>query len=145
MTKSENDLFYLCSLIEYISRKTNNTKKYIVEKLGKEELERIYKLASVYHCENIDKVSDEIIERNNIINGTYNNDSFKNRIPTYFEIGSVYKRLIKQVSKNESDYINSLMEVLTSFITEKIDNYDSSMYYESPSYIYECYKEGRVL
>lgn len=145
MTKSENDLFYLCSLIEYISRKTNNTKRYVVEKLGKKELERIYNLASVYHCENIDKVSDEIIEKNNIINGIYKNDSFKNRIPTYFEIGAVYKRLIKQVSKNESDYINSLMEVLTSFITEKIDNYDSSMYYESPSYIYECYKEGRVL
>ena len=145
MTEKENDLFYLCSLIEYISRKTFNTKKYIVESLGKENLERIYKLSSVYHSENIDKVSDEIISKYNITNGTYKNDNYKNRIPSYFEIGSVYKGLIKEVSKNEDDYIDSLIKVLTSFIISKIDNYDSSMYYENPSYIYECYKEGKII
>jgi len=32
--KHENDLFYLCSLIEYIGRITNNTKKDIVLKIG---------------------------------------------------------------------------------------------------------------
>ena len=52
-------MFYTCSLIEYISRKTKNTKKLVIEKLGKENINKIYKLAEVYHCENIDKVSDE--------------------------------------------------------------------------------------
>ena len=32
--QEDNDLFFTCSLIEYIARKTKNTKKYIVEKLG---------------------------------------------------------------------------------------------------------------
>ena len=27
--QKENDLFYVCSLIEYIARKTNNTKKML--------------------------------------------------------------------------------------------------------------------
>lgn len=143
MSKKDDNLFYLCSLIEYISRKTNNTKKYIVEKIGKKELERIYSLADIYHSENIDKVSDEIISKSNISVGSYNN-IFKHHIPTYFEIGSVYERLIRENSKNIS-YIDSLIEVLTSWIIEKIDNYDSSMYYENPSYIYECYKEGKIL
>lgn len=31
---SLNNLFFVCSLIEYIARKTSNTKKYITEKLG---------------------------------------------------------------------------------------------------------------
>ena len=39
-SQKENDLFYTCSLIEYISRKTKNTKKVIVEKLKKENIEK---------------------------------------------------------------------------------------------------------
>ena len=35
MTEKKNNLFYLCSLIEYIARTTQNTKKEIVNKLGK--------------------------------------------------------------------------------------------------------------
>ena len=69
--QEENDLFFVCSFIEYIARKTKNTKKYIVETLGKQCIEKIYKLAEVYHSENIDKVSDEIIEKFNIKFGNY--------------------------------------------------------------------------
>ena len=138
MNNYDNDLFYLCSLIEYIARKTHNTKEYVVNKIGKDFLKKIYTLAEVYHSENIDKVSDEIINKCNIENGNY-------RIPSYFEIGAVYERLIKQISGSKEDYIDNLIKVLTSWIITKIDNYDSSMYYENPSYIYECYKEGKVL
>ena len=55
------------------------------------------------------------------------------------------KGLIKQVSGSKKEYIDNLIIVLTLWIITKIDNYDSSMYYENPSYIYECYKEGKVL
>ena len=57
-TQKENDLFFTCSLIEYIARKTKNTKKYIVEKLGEKNIRKIYDLAEVYHSENIEKISD---------------------------------------------------------------------------------------
>lgn len=144
--KKENDLFFLCSLIEYIARKTKNTKKYIVDKIGENNLEKIYRLAEVYHSENIEKVSDEFIEEVGIQMGNYDYLSrCKYRIPTFWEIGKVYKRLICMVSSDEKNYISTLKEVLSSWIIEKIDNYNSSMYYENPSYIYECYKEGRVL
>ena len=145
MSSYDNDLFYLCSLIEYIARKTHNTKEYVVNKIGKDFLVKIYNLAEVYHSENIDKVSDEIINECNIENGNYKIDNCKSRVPSYFEIGAVYERLIKQISGSKEDYIDNLIKVLTSWIKTKIDNYDSSMYYENPSYIYECYKEGKVL
>ena len=145
MSSYDNDLFYLSSLIEYIARKTYKKKKYIVNKIGKDFLVKIYNLAEVYHSENIDKVSDEIINECNIENGNYKIDNCKNRVPSYFEIGAVYERLIKQISGSKEDYIDNLIKVLTSWIITKIDNYDSSMYYENPSYIYECYKEGKVL
>ena len=145
-SQKENDLFFTCSLIEYISRKTKNTKKIVVEKLGKENISKIYKLAEVYHSENIEKVSDEFIEQAKIEMGNYDYIlNCKYRIPTYWEIGKVYKRLIIMVNNNENEYIETLIEVLSSWIIEKIDNYNSSMYYENPEYIYECYKAGKVL
>lgn len=72
-------------------------------------------------------------------------ENCKNRVPSYFEIGVIYERLIKQISNSKEDYIDNLIKVLTSWIITKINNYDSSMYYENPSYIYECYKEGKIL
>ena len=40
--QKDNDLFFVCSLIELIARKTKNTKKYIIKKLGKEQIKKIY-------------------------------------------------------------------------------------------------------
>ena len=145
-TQKENDLFFTCSLIEYIARKTKNTKKKIVEQLGKNNIQKIYDLAEIYHSENIEKVADEFIEKADIKDGDYDNISgCKYNVPAYWDIGKVYKRLIIMVNNNENMYIDTLIEVLSSWIIEKIDNYNSSMYYENPDYIYQCYKEGKVL
>lgn len=142
--QKENDLFFLCSFIEYISRITNNKKSYVVNKIGKEKLQKIYDLADVYHSENIEKVAHEIIDECKIENGNYTLKIVNNK-PTFWEIGRVYQRLILKVNPDKSKYIDTFMEVLNSWIIEKIDNYESSMYYESPEYQYACYKEGDVI
>ena len=145
-SQKENDLFFTCSLIEYIARKTKNTKRKVVKKLGKENIKKIYELAEVYHCENIEKVSDEFIKNADIKIGTYDVVSnCKYNLPTYWDIGKVYKRLIIMVNNDENKFVDTLIEVLSSWIIEKIDNYNSSMYYENPEYIYQCYVEGKVL
>jgi hypothetical protein len=45
--KKDNDLFYTCSLIDYISRKTKNIRADVVNQLGRKRLEKIYDLADV--------------------------------------------------------------------------------------------------
>ncbi len=144
-SQKQNDLFFTCSLIEYIARKTINKKIYIVEKLGRENIKKIYDLAEVYHSENIEEATDELIKKYKIENGDYDIISkCKNNVPSFWELGRIYARLIIMVNKNEDEYIDTLIKVLSSWIIEKIDNYNSSMYYENPEYIYECYKEGKV-
>lgn len=144
--QKNNDLFFTCSLIEYIARKTKNKKKVIVEKLGKENIKKIYELAEVYHSENIEKVSDEFIESAKIEDGNYDWISIcEYRIPSFWELGRIYQRLIIMVDSKEENYVDTLITILSSWIVEKIDNYNSSMYYESPQYLYACYKEGKVL
>lgn len=67
-------------------------------------------------------------------------------IPSHWDIGKVYQRLILDVAHaTGSDVIETLMVVYNSWITRKIDNYNSSMYHENPSYLFESYKEGTVL
>ena len=61
-SQKDNDLFYTCSLIDYIARKTKNKRVAVVDALGKERIAKIYDLADIYHNDNIERVSDDFIE-----------------------------------------------------------------------------------
>ena len=145
--QKDNDLFYTCGLIEYIARKTKNIRSEVVKKLGKDRISKIYEFADVYHCENIDAVSDDFIEDANIVSGEFDNVADCGySVPSHWDIGKVYKRLIKMVAENEKiGVVDALIEVYNSFISSKIDDYNSSVYYENPNYIFECYKEKEML
>ena len=146
-SKEDNNLFFTCSLIDYIARKTKNTRKDIVNSLGKQRVEKIYELADVYHSDNIDRVSQDFIEEAGIREGNFDNvGDCGYSIPTHWDIGKVYKRLIKMAAEDENiSIIDALFKVYNSFISSKIDDYNSSVYYENPSYIFECYKENNML
>lgn len=143
----DNDLFFTCSLIDYIARKTKNTRAEVVNALGKENLDKIYDLADVYHSDNIDRVSDDFIRDAQIKTGEFDNVAeCKYAIPSHWDIGKVYKRLIKSVAEyKEEEVMETLIKVYNSFISSKIDDYNSSMYYENPSYLLECYLENKVI
>lgn len=72
-SREDNDLFYTCSLIDYIARKTKNTRADVVNTLGVNRIRKIYDLADIYHSDNIDRVSTDYIEDANIKNGTFDN------------------------------------------------------------------------
>ena len=52
MKQKQNDLFYTCSLIDYIAKKTKNVRADIVNQLGKERIEKIDDYNSSLHYEN---------------------------------------------------------------------------------------------
>ena len=66
-------LFFVCGLIDYIARKTKNKRTDIVNWLGKDWLQKIYDLADVYHCDNIDRVCEDFIEEAKIPDGIFDN------------------------------------------------------------------------
>ena len=145
--KKDNDLFFTCSLIDYIARKTKNKRNVVVNAIGKKQIEKIYDLADIYHSDNIERVSDDFIEQSGIKEGNFDNVKECNyAIPSHWDIGKVYKRLIKVVAEHEKiEVIDALIKVYNSFLSDKIDDYNSSMYYESPSYLLECYLENKVI
>lgn len=87
----ENDLFFTCSLIDYIARKTKNRRSAIVNKLGRTTLSKIYELADIYHSDNIDRASDDFISAAGIVQGSFDNLSIaKYAVPSHWDIGNAY-------------------------------------------------------
>ncbi len=142
--KVANNLFFLCSLIEYIGRKTKNHRNVIVNAIGKDELQHIFDLADIYHNENLDKLTFNLVEKHKITEGGFDNIlNAKYSIPTHWDIGKVYKRLIINVSQNENQsFIKTLIEVYNSWLSRKIEDFNSSIYYESPEYLFQSYLVG---
>jgi len=77
----DNDLFFTCSLIEYISRKTKNKRADIVNALGKETISKIYELADIYHSDNINRVSEKIDD----FNSSFYYDAPQNILNTFLD------------------------------------------------------------
>lgn len=147
ISQKDNDLFFTCALIDYIARKTKNSRADVVNRLGKEQISKIFELAGIYHCDNPERVCDDFIESAHIETGSFDNIADCGyAVPSYWDIGKVYKRLIKMVAEDKkTDVIDALFEVYNSFISPAIDDYNSSFYYENPLFIFECYKAKKML
>jgi hypothetical protein len=145
--KNSNNLFFLCSLIEYIGRKTKNHRNVVVNAIGKNDLQHIFDLADIYHSENMDKLAFEFTEKYHIEDGIFDNvANAKYSIPTHWDIGKVYKRLIIDINKKENKpLMDILSEVYNSWLSRKIENFNGSVYYESPEYLFQSYLKGENL
>ncbi|AOR22638.1 hypothetical protein [Clostridium taeniosporum] len=142
----KNDLFYVCCLIEFISRKSKNRRSTIVEILGKKELARQLDIAQVNHCLSFEQVSDEIIEYFNIQEGNFDTVGLcKYNVPSVQSIGKVYQRLVLSIISEKDNLVDILFEVFNSFISDEISDFNSSVYYSNPDYLKWSYLEGRLL
>lgn len=140
----DNSLFYTCSLIEFIGRVTKNKRDEVVDLLGN-DIERIYRFQDVFHCEPIEKVADDFIMRNKIPMGTFDNiSSCRYEVPDYWDIGEVFARLIEDTYSKNNIFIG-LREVYKSWLTERLMNFNSDLYYQSRDYLAECYRQGKMI
>ena len=82
--RKSNDLFFTCSLIDYIARKTKNRRADVVNALGKSAIVKIYDLADIYHSDNIEQVSEDFIRSTQISRGSFDNiSSARYAIPSH--------------------------------------------------------------
>ena len=146
MTNSErDDLFYVCSLIEYIGRKTNNHRGMIVEKLGIEGIEKQMHDAGVNHCLSFEQVSDEVIEQYHIEQGDFDTISqCQYPVPGTIPIGKLYARLVFACAKPGKE-IEELWNVFQSYLSDEISDFKTGVYYQNPGYLEASYQSGYLL
>ncbi|MGN0703066.1 MAG: hypothetical protein ACI4LD_00765 [Lentihominibacter sp.] len=143
--KTKNDLFYVCSLIEFIARKTLNKRGVVVDALGLSGIKKQISDAEVNHCLSFEQVSDEVIEAYHIKNGVF--DTITNceySIPSYTDIGKLYTILVAECSE-EGKEAEELEKIFKSFISDEISNFETGLYYQNPDYLKWSYKEGYLL
>lgn len=135
---TENDLYFLCYMIERLGRKLHQHNQYVVNKIEKKEWLRLISLANVLHSENPLKLEDEWIEDYHLEKGNFDitavDLNLVDEIPAPTQMGKVYMRLILATMQPGEDYIDGMIRVYNDEICEIIDNYNSSAYYE-PSYV----------
>lgn len=143
---TENDLYFICYMIERVARKLHQRNKYVVNALSKDEWERLISLANVLHCENPLKIEEEWIEEYGLKKGDFDITNVENElvseIPSETQIGKVYMRLILATLQPEENYIDGMIRVYNNELCEVIDNYNSSAYYEPSYVITRAYNDG---
>ena len=138
MKIDDNSLFFTCSLLELIGRTTRQKRSAITELLGKKVIAHIYANADVLHCEPIAKTADYYIDFCHIPVGDFDNvAACKYAVPSYWDIGKVYARLIEDVAV--SDVVDTLFMVYHSAVSDMISNYNSDFFYQSREYIKEYF------
>ena len=145
--KEKNDLFYVCSLVEYVGRKTKNRRCDVVAAMDDGCLNHHLEYADINHSLPFERVSDELIADCGIADGEYDTiTGCKYTIPSVTSIGKVYSTLIEgEISVSALSVAEAFRKVFGSFIVDEIADFETGVYCENPSYLWESYKAGRLL
>lgn len=143
--KRKDDIFYVCTLIEYIARKTHNHRQDVIAHFHREDVGRQLRLAEVNHSLSFEQVSDELIEEYHISMGNFDTVSeCKYTIPSEAAIGRVYQMLV--LSTCQQDNVEqAVIDVFSSFICDEISDFNTNIYYSNPDYLRCSYLDGRLL
>ena len=135
--KQKDDIYYVCSLIEFIARKTKNHRQDVIRHFSKADVERQLRLAEVNHCLSFEQVADELIEDYGISDGDF--DTVKEcryDVPSFLSIGMLYQELVLSTMKTE-DAPQGIIDIFSDF--------NSNVYYTNPDYLRCSYLEGKML
>ena len=142
---NKDDLFYVCSMIEFVARETHNKVKDVVGKMTDEDLVHQLRTAGVNHCLSFEQVCDEVVEVYKIKEGKFDTISeCQYDVPSFLDIGKLYSIMIEDCAK-EGKEVHELIKIFTSFISDEISDFNTDLYYQNPDYIECSYKEGQLL
>lgn len=133
-----NDIFFVCYMIERTARHLMQPNRYVVERMGKEGLERQLSIANTNHCLNPNQVVSDWTDEYGLTQGDFDvtliDPQFTEKFPTDVQMGKVYARLAESVATADDNLAATIIKIYESPICATIDNYNTGAYYE-PSYI----------
>ena len=142
----KNDVYFICYMIERVARKLHQRNKYVVNKIGKGQLEHLISVANVLHAENPLAVEDDWIEEYDLAEGNVDvtavDPELVTTIPSATQMGKVYQRLIYETMQPEESEVEGIIRVYNDEICDVIDNYNCSAYYEPSYVIARAYQNG---
>lgn len=145
MTEKEKDnIYFVCCMIELIGRNTKNRRHDVIKYL-RDGLAHELEYADVTHCLPMEQVAEEWIENYNIPDGSYDTTtSNEYEVPSALAIGRIYQNLVLNTDAIREEPVKAIETVFSSPIIDNITDFDSGVYYRSPSYLQYCYEKGEL-
>lgn len=142
----KDDVYFVCYMIERVARRIHQKNRYVVNQIGKKNLEHLLSVANVLHAENPLQVEDDWIEEYALKNGendvTNVDVDLVEKIPSPLQMGKVYLRLIYDTGLPDENEVDGIVRVYNDPICDVIDNYNCSAYYEPSYVIARAYQNG---
>ena len=142
----KDDVYFVCYMIERVARRIHQKNRYVVNQIGKKNLEHLLSVANVLHSENPLQVEDDWIEEYALKNGendvTNVDVDLVEKIPSPLQMGKVYLRLIYDTGLPDENEVDGIVRVYNDPICDVIDNYNCSAYYEPSYVIARAYQNG---
>ncbi len=143
---TKNDLYFMCYMIERVARRLHQRNAYVVNAIGRDELEHLISVANVLHAKNPLDVEDDWIADYQLQEGGFDitdvDHELAERIPTPLQMGHVYSRLIDDTMRPGENYVDGMLRVYNDPLCETIDNYNASAFYEPSYVIARAYNNG---
>ena len=142
----KDDVYFICYMIERVARKIHQCNRYVVNKIGKKNLEHLISVANVLHAENPLAVEDDWIEEYSLTEGNVDvtavDPELVTTIPSSIQMGKVYQRLIYDTMQPGESEVEGIIRIYNNEICDVIDNYNCSAYYEPSYVIARAYQNG---
>lgn len=143
---TENDLYFVCYMIERTARRLHQHNCYVADKLGLNGLVHQLSVANVNHSANPLQVEQDWIDEYGLSSGDFDitdvDKSLAEEIPSPTQIGKVYMRLILETLSPNENYAEAILRVYNNDICKTIDNYNCSAFYEPSYVIARAYQDG---
>lgn len=145
MTEQEKDnIYFVCCMIEVIGRKTKN-RRHDVAMYLQDGLAHELEYADITHCLPMEQAAEEWIESYNIPDGAYDTlPGNEYETPSALSIGRAYQNLVLSTADSHKETVKAIETVFSSPIIDDITDFDSGVYYRSPSYLQYCYEKGEL-
>ena len=101
----EDDLFYICFMLEKVARFVKKPTSYIVKQIGEKNLYHLLSCAQALHCDNPEKVAREWVNDYAIQEGNFIFDEKYDAIDT----GKRDSKNILEQLKNDEDYVQGIL------------------------------------
>lgn len=141
-----NDIRYIVTLIEALSRRTFNKQSTIVKFLGIDFLREQLSAICINKFIDINEMVSELIEKYDISNGDFIFEEQYSNLPEIHLIADFMAAIIDGIDEIQrgNDYV-LMFDFFTSPIFNIIYNYDNDLYFICDKYIISCFKEGQIL
>ena len=142
-----DDIYFVCSFIEYARRRLKVPCRDVVNRLGVDVIQHIYELADVYHCMDFGRVFAEINERVGL-SSLSNIDNCERLwgedLPPDTWIGRTYARIVMRTMGDKPEG-QAIFDVFNSFISDEISNFDTAVFYSPVEWLVDCYYENKLV